>query len=520
VARDDRLHINHQNHNSHLKNSPTGGNPMSTLDQVYELARQQIAPHQKKIAIWILERICEEAHDHAHAHHELGMLYFERNEPHKAQHYLEQAASIDPENPCFTKDLGDFYHVVHNDPHSALEKYAAALQQQPDDQDTLLKAGHLYMAAKQYEMANDCYTRILSLNPNHAEVRSFIEKLDEVLESSIKQATPEELYSQAHERLADGDKAGALALLDQVIELDPQNALAHNDRGVLSFEQNDKEKTRYHYEQAVTLAPENATFLKNLADFYWVEQGDAGKALKQYLQVLQMAPPDAETLINCGQICMALKKSEDAHDFFIHAQQIEPCNQNVKKLLNDLEQMTRNATHPIDRDALYRQAQSAAAAGDLASAIAHLTRILETEPENATIFNDIGVLNYEAGHLSNALSSYEQAVRLEPDHTRFQKNLADFYMMEQGRAEDAMKLYIKILEKDPQDLDCLLACGLLCISMKQPDDAKIFFQRVLDIEPWNVSAKQGLERLDDAGYKADAAGKVDPGPIDNRQIAN
>ena len=493
---------------------------MSTLDKVYEFARQQIAPRNQDVAIWILERICEEAHDHAHAHHELGLLYFERDDPQKAQHHLEQAASIDPANPSFATDLGDFYHVVRQDTRSALEKYTAALQWRPDDQDTLLKAGHLYMADKQYEMAKDCYTRILSLNPNHAEARSFIEKLDDALKISYRQASPEELYSQAHERLADGDNAGALDLLDRIIELDPQNALAHNDRGVLSFEQNDKEKALLHYERAVDLAPENITFLKNLADFYWVERGDAGKALKQYLQALRVAPSDVETLLNCGQICMALKKNEDAHDFFKRAQQLEPWNENVKKLLDDLEQMKHDASHPLDRDSLYRQAQSRAAAGELSGAITDLTTILEQEPENATLYNDIGVLNYEVGNMENALSCYEQAVRLEPDDTGFQKNLADFYMMEQGRAENAMQIYVKILEKDPQDLDCLLACGLLCICMKQPEDARIFFQRVLDIEPWNASAKQGLEQLDHVDNKTNVASEVDPEPIDDRQIAN
>lgn len=498
----------------------TGGSPMSTLDQVYEFTKHQIAPHQKDVAIWILERICEEAYDHARAHHELGLLHFECNEPHKAQHHLEQAASIDPENPSFAKDLGDFYHVVRKDTHSALEKYESVLQRQPNNQDTLLKAGHLHLAAKQYEMAKACYTRLLSLNPNHAEARTFVEKLDEVFKTSNQHAFPEELYAQAHERLSEGDKAGALALLDQVIERDPQNALAHNDRGVLSFEQNDKEKAMYHYEQAVDLEPENVTFLKNLADFYWVERGDAGKALKQYVQVLQVAPSDVETLINCGQICMALEKNDDAHDFFNRAQQIEPWNENVKKLLSDLEQTTHNTSHPMDRDTLYRQAQSKAADGDLAGAIADLNRILEKEPENATLYNDIGVLNYETGNMEKALSCYEQAVRLNPDHTEFRKNLADFYMMEQGRAEDAMKLYVKMLEKDPQDLDCLLACGLVCICMKKTDDARIFFQRVLEIEPWNASAKQGLEQLDDIGNKADVADNFDLAPISNQQAAN
>jgi GT2 family glycosyltransferase/tetratricopeptide (TPR) repeat protein len=503
------------------KSNTTGGNPMSTLDQVYEFTKQQIEPHQKDAAIWILERVCEKAHDHAAAHHELGLLYFERNEPRKAQHHLEQAASIDPENPSFAADLGDFYHVVCKDTGRALEQYTSVLQWRPDDQDTLLKAGHLNMASKQYDAAKACYTHLISLNPNHSEARAFMEKLDEVLKPPVRQASPEELYSQAHERLSGGDKVGALALLERVIALDPQHALAHNDSGVLSFEQNDKENAMYHYEQAVDLAPDNVTFLKNLADFYWVERSDAGKALTQYVQVLQISPSDVETLINCGQICMALDKNDDARDFLDRAQQIEPGNENVKKLLNNLEQMEHDTSFPMDRDALYRQAQSNAATGDLVGAIADLTRILEDEPENATLYNDIGVLNYEAGNMNEALSCYEQAVRLDPDDIRLQKNLADLYLMGEGRAEDAMKLYVKMLEKDPQDVDCLLASGLVCICMKQPDDARIFFHRVLEIEPWNASAKQGLAQLDnDSGVHMDVADDVDLADLNHQEVAN
>jgi hypothetical protein len=77
-----------------------------------------------------------------------------------------------------------------------------------------------------------------------------------------------------------------------------------------------------------------------------------------------------------------------------------------------------------------------------------------------------------------------------------------------------------MLEKDPQDVDCLLACGLVCICMKKTDDARIFFQRVIEIEPWNASGRQGLEQLDDTGKKADVASDVDPAPFHNQQVAN
>ena len=241
---------------------------MSIVDQVFELTRQQIAPDHKEAATWILERICEESSGHARAHHELGLLYFEQNEPDRAQRHLEQAVSIDPKEPMFAKDLGDFFHVVRKDARSALENYMSVLHSRPNDSDTLLKTGHLYMASQQFGMAKECYSRLLAIEPDHAEARAFMEKIDGAFKVTTPQVTPESLYAQAHEHLAGGKRAEAVDLLDRVIEMDPQNALAHNDRGVLSFERNEKEKALYHYQQAVALAPNNVTFLKNLAANY------------------------------------------------------------------------------------------------------------------------------------------------------------------------------------------------------------------------------------------------------------
>lgn len=480
---------------------------MTIVDQVYEFTKTQIAPDQKDVAIWILERICEEAYDHAHAHHELGLLYFERNMPDKAQQHLKLASSIDPQNTKFIKDLGDFYQVVRKDSRRALEKYIAVLQLEPNDQHTLLKAGHLHMANRQFDMARQCYEQLISLDPGNTDARSFLGKLDGSSESATAAASTNELYEQAHGHLANGDRSGALSSLQQAIVADPRNATAHNDCAVLSFEQDDKEKALYHYERAVELAPDNTTFLKNLGDFYWVEKGDAKKAMKQYVEVLRLTPSDVEALISCGQICMKLGKNDDAIEFLRRAQQIEPWNETIGQLLNEHNPVAGNAPLPADRDTLYRQAQSKAATGDLAGAIANLKRILAVEPDNALIYNDLGVMNYQAGNMEDALDCYEQALSMAPEHSLFQKNLADFYMMEQGRVEDAMKLYVKVLEKDPQDLECLLACGLVCISTHQYDDARVFFEKVLDLEPWNISAKEALEKVNNAsGSKSENAG--------------
>jgi tetratricopeptide (TPR) repeat protein len=97
-------------------------------------------------------------------------------------------------------------------------------------------------------------------------------------------------------------------------------------------------------------------------------------------------------------------------------------------------------------------------------------------------------------------------VQLEPNDHTYLKNLADFYLIEQSRTEEAMKLYLRVLEDNPQDVDSLIASGMVCTSIGQVEDAKIFYNRVIDIEPWNEIVQNALNGLNPNGEKGDTGG--------------
>jgi tetratricopeptide (TPR) repeat protein len=77
----------------------------------------------------------------------------------------------------------------------------------------------------------------------------------------------------------------------------------------------------------------------------------------------------------------------------------------------------------------------------------------------------------------------------------FQKNLADFYFVESGRVEDALAVYKGVLDVDAGDVEALMSMGLICEAIERPEDARHFYNRVLETEPWNVDARQQLEKL-------------------------
>jgi tetratricopeptide (TPR) repeat protein len=128
-------------------------------------------------------------------------------------------------------------------------------------------------------------------------------------------------------------------------------------------------------------------------------------------------------------------------------------------------------------------------------AIACLESIVAEHPHFATAYNDLGVLYYRLTDKERSLQNYERAVSIDPSNANFRKNLADFYFVEQGRMEEAMEIYLSVLKDDPEDIDVLLVAGHICSAMNKKNSARTFYERVLDIEPWNFEAGDCLEKL-------------------------
>ena len=447
------------------------------------------------VAAWGLEKLITDYPDHAAVHNNRAVLAFEQGDFETACRHYERAAALAPDNARFQKDLGDFY-MVQNQSGLALAQFERVLSLQPNHVETLMAAGHLNVAIQNFTGAHDYYQRVLTIDPLHDDARRFFDRLQARKTESIQMATSEELYTAATKEITAGRVEEAVTLLKQLVSQDPEHALGHNDLGVLCYRKGDPEEALAHYQQAVTLEPENITFQKNLADFHWVALGDIKQAMEIYVRALTLDPRDTETLLSCGKICMQLGKNDDARAFVISVIEKEPWNETAQKMLDQLDAKDSADPSVLDHDALYRQALDKAGKGDTKGAIDDLNLLVPEEPHKASLYNDLGVLYYQQGEKISARDNYEKAVELAPDEPTSQKNLADFYLMEEGRIEDALKLYVRVLEKNPQDVDSLLATGLVCIKMNNLNEARSFYQRAQEIEPWNANVREAMERLE------------------------
>ena len=314
-------------------------------------------------------------------------------------------------------------------------------------------------------------------------------------QKEIAMKSPQKMYQEIQPLIDNAWYDVALKALEKLLEVHPQFALAHNDLGVLYYNQGDHDNAQIHYEKAVEFESQNTTFRKNLADFYYTELGRVEDALGLYVQILEINPADVETLLIAGHICVALKKFEDAKDFYRRVLEIEPWNADASQNLDKLPEIPTGTNDSQSLEELYQAAQKAATEGRGQEAIQKLKTLLAASPQHAQAHNDLGVLSYNAGNKNSALDHYKMAAQLDPNNATFQKNLADFYCVEQAQFESAMRIYVNVLEKNPEDVESLMAVGYICENLNKIAEAREFYHQVLEIEPWNMEARQKLDVL-------------------------
>lgn len=293
----------------------------------------------------------------------------------------------------------------------------------------------------------------------------------------------------------DGSSEDLIDSLQKVLELYPNHAPAHHDIGGAYYQYGDNDKALVHYEKAVELDPDNADFQKSLADFYYSVAGRVDDALATYFKVIDLQPDNVKALLMVGHLSVALKNFDDAAEHYQRVLEIEPWNQDADMLLEKIQNRHKRDAKPITVEEQYTAIQKMINAGRTDDAIRALETLLEGHPDFALAHNDLGVLYYQQGDKDKALNSYEAAARLEPGNTTFQKNLADYYYVEQGRVEDALQKYVKALENDPEDAEVLLILGHICVALHKFEDAEGFYNRLLAVEPWNAEARANLDKL-------------------------
>ena len=177
-------------------------------------------------------------------------------------------------------------------------------------------------------------------------------------------------------------------------------------------------------------------------------------------------------------------------------QEAQPAAPHIDTVLQGLRQsISRLAVPPKTPEERYREAVLRAEQGMVAEAVKGLEELVQLSPEHAVAYNDLGVLYYRLGDTGRSLSAHEQAVRLEPQNPVFRKNLANLYYSALGRTDEAIHYFTEVLRDYPQDVETLLALGQISALNNLGEQARIFVNKALELEPWNKDAREFLDLI-------------------------
>ncbi len=449
----------------------------------------------------------------AQGHNDLGVLYLRAGNSTLALAHHEKAGRLQPENITFRKNLADFYAVELGWLDDAVDIYLDILKRNPRDTEALIALGRLGSAMEgNSELKPPPAGLEITAPPVQQQPSSPAVPSSQPAPSAppawnqppaYSVATPphksfDEIYREAQEFAGNGRLAEARQTLESLLDLQPVNAVVHNDLGVVCYNLGDVAAAQTQYEKATSLDTGNAVFARNLADLYFAASGRVDDAIRIYLELHRKNPRDVEVLVNLGHISTAVDRPAEAKSFYRRALEIEPWNSEARQALATVTEPPRQQpVSEVRRMAEDLRAEAVRYMAEYRHQEAHslLEELVHQYPDYAVGHNDLGVVRHQLGDAQGAGKAYEQAVSLQPRNATFRKNLADLYFVELGKVDDAIQIYIELHREQPRDVDTLLSLGQICLAVGRPIEAKSFYRRVLEIEPWHKGARETLSGL-------------------------
>ncbi len=154
------------------------------------------------------------------------------------------------------------------------KKVEKLLKKAEADYGSNLDSGYFYFRAKDYEMAEKAYEKVIS---------------DQTSETSSQNPASAAYYGLAHTYLAMEETEKAVSALEKAIEADPENPILYRDLGFIAIGNKNLTAAEAFLVRAIELSPQTEELYKPLASLY-LSSGETEKAVALYEDALLVIP--------------------------------------------------------------------------------------------------------------------------------------------------------------------------------------------------------------------------------------
>ncbi len=244
----------------------------------------------------------------------------------------------------------------------------------------------------------------------------------------------------------------------QSIKIYPNNPEAYNDMGVGLFKKGQVQEAIEHYEQALRLRPNYLEAHNNLG-LVMLKTGKMQEAIEKFQYTLKIYPYYIESLNNLGSALTQTGRPKEAIELYRRALALRPDFVEVHINLSDALIQTGQFQEAIEhcQQALRLKPNSVEAQNTLGNAfdatgqhqkaIDCFEKALKLDPDYIQTYINLGKTLAGMGKLPEAVNRYEQALRLKPESVEAHFNLGNAFKMG-GQYEQAIEHYEKALQNN------------------------------------------------------------------------
>ncbi|MDG5815121.1 tetratricopeptide repeat protein [Chitinispirillales bacterium ANBcel5] len=514
-----------------------------TAEASWEYARACIDLDRSSDAKKALEKVIETDSANIIANRELGNIYINEGEYHRAIPLLKRAL-MEKEEGQILYSIGLAY-VEIGVADSALAYLNAAVEKETNVSEASLLIARANFGLENYSEAArgfdnvqqdmmesmDYYMKAISkeqINDQQGAINAFSNAVSSFGESTEKEA----LFSRekvARNHLKNKDFGDALPHLEFIRNADENGEIVSDVYFLLADahegQQNSTEAIK-HLERAIALNPNDVEGYARLADLY--ENNNMDQKAKETLEAMMaLSPNDPSVFLSLGQYNLDAQRYEEALEHFETSNNLENSAAASEGIAiaayntENLQKAKSAATRALELDENRWEARKILAdvlltESDFQNAQGHFEALVEKEPRNMEFLVNLATCYYNTDSADELAETDKKIVELDQGNSESRLRLAR-YADENNDTETALSMYLDLAELTPEDAEVFRRLFHLHQQKGEKQASVDALRTYLELNPQDAVAQRDLgdalyemDQLDGALVAYRAAIEIDP----------
>jgi tetratricopeptide (TPR) repeat protein len=453
----------------------------------------------------------------------LSDIYYQAHEPDSSVTALEKVLQLDSTNVETYYKLARIYE--DNKPLKAVETYENLIKIIGPEWNVLLHVSELYEKLGYYDKASASLEQLMAIDPSNLSLQKLA--ID--------------FYDRTKEY------ANAIRMLDDIIELRPDDFDARERKAQILLKQNKWDEAAGQYEYFLnqkdisldtkirigasyfakaitdtTLLPFAKKFFTTIDQdtTYWqvklylgaiaISQRDDSTAIKNFKYVTENARWKADAWIQLGGLYFDNHRYEEAEKLMTEALEFFP-NEFAVNLILGLSKAQQNKyddavtylktaidINSSDPTALSAYGFTLNQLNRNEEAIEYLNRALILQPDDVNLMGTLGLIYNSLKKFEQSDSVYEKALKIDPQNALVNNNYAYSLSERDLQLERALEMVKISIKADSLNSSYLDTIGWVYFKLNDYDKAKLYVEKAMDVGGENAVM---LEHLGDILYK-------------------